>query len=234
MTGRFRTWQVMITATTVATLSLTACGGPSSNGEANKPAAQVFKDAQMATEAEKSVHVTGKVTSSGSTIQLNLTAGTSAGGGTITQNGATLQIVFHQPNVYLMADQASWTKLTGSAATGRLLAGKWLQTTSGNKDFGALTNLVDITMLVGALSPSGNFTKGAVTTVNGTSVVPLVDQGSSHGTLDVAATGQPVFERIMSGGGKNGGVAFSQYGSAAIPPVPAGAINLDQLQQSGG
>jgi hypothetical protein len=112
------------------------------------------------------------------------------------------------------------------------LAGRWLKTTTANQDFADLTNLLDISKLASALTPSGALTKGAPTTFNKVAVVPLHDTGAKGGTLYVAATGKPYMIAVRGGGTEPGTVTFSQYGTAKVPSPPAGAINLSQLQQS--
>lgn len=134
------------------------------------------------------------ITSSGKPVQLDVTAAHGAGGGTISISGATVQIVLHQPNAYIRADAASWGELVNSPAAGRLLAGKWLQTTTADQNFADLAKIVDLTQLAENATPTGTLTKGQLTTFNGTSVVPLTDSGPDSGTLYVAATGKPVIE----------------------------------------
>ncbi|MDQ6782777.1 MAG: hypothetical protein M3063_04915 [Actinomycetota bacterium] len=227
---------MVITGVIVAGLGVAGCGSSStSNGEINKSSDQILKDAQQATAAQPSVHVKGKISSTGTAIQLDLVAAMGNGGGTIGENGANLQVVLHQPNFYVMADEASWTKLTNSRATAQLLAGRWLQTTAANKNFTELGRLVDITKLVDALKPSGALSTGKLTTFNGVSVVPVIDSRSSgNRTVFVAATGKPVIEGVDGGGDHSGSLTFDQYGKGRVPGVPAGAVSLDKLQQAGG
>ena len=221
-------------ALSIAGCALVGCGSSTtSNGEINKSPSQILKDAQAATASEPSAHVSGNIVSSGTPEQLDVTAAHGAGGGTISMSGTTLQLVLHQPNAYVRADAASWNKLTNNPAAGQLLAGKWLQTpTSGQ--FADLAKIADLTELAQNITPTGPLTKGRLTTVNGISVIPLTDSGAKGGTLYVAATGKPVIEVLKSNGTTNSGsVTFDQYGKATVPAVPAGAVSLAQLEQSG-
>ena len=79
--------QVMVVAAAVFAvgLAVVACGGSSSNGEADKSAQQIFKDAQAATGAASSAQVSGTVTSNGTTVQLDVVAGQGSGGGRSTR-----------------------------------------------------------------------------------------------------------------------------------------------------
>jgi hypothetical protein len=211
---------------------LAGCGssGPASNGEAAKPATQVFSDAQKATAAASSVHVVGHITSGGKPISLDFVGGTKRGGGALSSSGWSLQIVLAGQNVYLKGSAASFTTLAGNKAAGQLLGGRWLQTTNANKDFGSFSELFNVSKLVHAInSKSDSIKKGSPTTVDGQSVVTLID-AKEQGKLYVAATGPPYIVEITGGPKEPGTIKFNQYGSAKPPATPTGAINLDQLE----
>jgi hypothetical protein len=210
-----------------------ACGGGShGNGEATKPANQVLSDAEQASAAASSARIGGNRTSSGTQIQRQVVDGHNRGGGTIGVDGATFQIVLDGQEVYLKADAATWTKSINASAA-QLLANRWLKTTTSDQNFSSFAKLLDISQLFTNFKASGTITKEAATKVNGISVVPLKDNGHSGGTLDVASTGVPYIISI-SGGGQNQGILhFDEYGSASVPAVPAGAIDLNSLEQGG-
>ena len=63
--------------------------------------------------------------------------------GSPVPQSTTINVVVVPPNVYLKADQASWTKLAKSAVAGQLFAGKWLQTTTADPNFGSFAMLLD-------------------------------------------------------------------------------------------
>jgi len=218
-----------------AALVASCSGGSSSNGEAAKPPNQVLADAKAATAAASSVHVAGSATSNGTPIKLDLVAAHGRGGGTVSESGATFRVILAGTKVYLRAAAADWDKLTGSSSAGQLFGDKWIQTTTANKDFADLANLVDISKLVDGFTPTGTVTKKPVTKFNGTTVLPLLDSGGNQGTLFVAATGKPVIVGVTNNSAGNAGsIVFNGYGSATAPSPPSGAINLDQLQQSTG
>ena len=121
------------------------------------------------------------------------------------------------------------TKVSGHAAAGQLLGGRWLQTTVGNKDFGSLTAIFNRTNLINGIQPHGPLRKGSVTTVNGQSVIGLTDT-TRQGTLYIATTGRPYMIKLVGGPGEPGTITFDQYGSAKRPAVPSGAVNLSQLE----
>ena len=210
-----------------------ACGSSSSaNGEAAKPGATIFSDAQLATEAAPSVHITGDLTSGSEHIVLDITATQPRSGGSISENGATVDVVRAGQNLYLKGSAAALATLSGSKSAGQLLGDRWLQTTTANKDFSDLGQLFDLRQLVQQLKPTGTVRKGRTTTVDGQSAIGLVDS-ADDGTLYVATSGQPYVLEIVGGAGEKGTLSFAQYGAAHAPAVPAGAVNLDQLEQGG-
>jgi hypothetical protein len=212
-------------------LPASATSRSASNGEATKSPTTILADAKAATGATTTVRISGTVTSSGKQTSLNIVSAQGSGGGTITTGGATFNIVVVPPNVYLKAEKASWTKLAGSAATGQLLANKWLQTTTADQDFGSFAKLLDAGKLTQQITATGTVTKGGVSTFHGKQAVPLK---SKKGTLYVAATGTPYILGIVGNGAKDGGqLLFTQYGSATVPSAPTDAISLSQLEQTG-
>ena len=203
----------------------------SSNGEATKTPTTILADAKAATGASTAVAISGTVVNGGKRTSLNIVSAHGAGGGTITTGGATINVVVSPPNVYLKADKASWAKLTGSAAAGQLFAGKWLQTTTADQNFGSLAGLLDTTTLTQSITAAGTVTKGAVTTFRGRKAVPL--KGGNNGTLYVAATGSPYILGLVGTGPKKGSqVLFTQYGTAKVPSAPSNSVSLSQLQQT--
>jgi hypothetical protein len=220
-------WAVMGTG---ALVGITACGGSgSSNGEAAKSPTQILTDAQAATSAASSVHITGQATSSGKQVTLDVADGQGKGGGTVGISGSDLQLVLAQPNLYLKADQAAWQALSSNSGAAAVLANKWIQTTTSSSDFSDLGNLLDISKLPGQFSPKGTPTKGKTTTFNGQSAITLIDS-SGGGTLYVADKGKPYILGVTGGQDSPGTLTFGQYNSATIPAAPAGAVSLSQLE----
>ena len=196
----------------------------------SKSGAQIFADAQKATAAAASVHIAGTVTSGSDTVTLDIVATPARSGGSITEDGATIDVVSAESDVYLKGSAAAMAKLSGDAAAGQLIGGRGLQTTSANKDFGGLDQLFNLNDLVHQLKPSGAVRKGPTTTVAGRPAITLIDTGD-NGTLLVATTGPPYMLELRGSSGERGSISFDQYGSAHPPAVPSGAINLDQLEK---
>lgn len=206
-----------------------ASGAVSSGAEATKTADQIVADAQHAFSGVSTVHIVGSVKSGGSNVQLDVVADHGRGGGTITANGLTFQTILDSQELYLKGDRATWTK-AANASVANLLADKWIKTTIDNQQFGEFKSLLDVSQFASNFSPSGSLSKGSVTRFDGVEVVPVVDHSSDGGTMYVANSGSPYIVALVAPGGNNqGSLHLSQYGTAAIPSVPSGAIDLNQL-----
>lgn len=205
-----------------------ACGGAASNGEEAKSATQVLADAKAAMGRASSFHVSGRFSQQGSAISVDLNLSPQRGGGTVTVSGATLNVVVAGGTIYLKADQRSWQKLTNSTSEAQLLAGRWIKAPTSSPDFSELASVADEKQLLGGITPEGSMTKRPGTTDwNGQPTVVLAD--STGSTIYVAATGPPyiLYARNTSKSqGGQGSVTVDQYGSAAVPAVPTGAISL--------
>ncbi len=225
---------LVVVAVLIAVVSGACGGGSSSNGEEKKTASQVLADAKAATLKVSSFHMTGQTVDNGKATALDMTLSPTRGGGSVTNDGATIQLVVGGGEVYMKADAASWQKLGGSsmsAAAAQLVADKWVKAPATNPDFRGLANIGDLkSFLDEGFKPEGQVSKQGVTTVDGKRVVPLVD--STGSTLYIAATGQPYAVKIVNTAKSSGGagtVTFDHYGSAAIPAIPTGAVDLNAL-----
>ncbi|MCL2395459.1 MAG: hypothetical protein FWC87_12320 [Acidimicrobiaceae bacterium] len=206
----------------------------SANGEAGKTALAILADAKHATEKARTAEVVGSIHHYGSNLSLDIAVGHGQGGGIVSDSGASFDIVLHKPKVYLKAPKATWTKFAG-AAVGGLLANRWLQTTTANKDFTDIAQVVDIVKLTNELlTPSGKVVKKGTTTFHGQPAIALTDSGPNGGTLYVAGRGAPYVLGAVGGKRAPGHLTFSDYGSAKVPPAPKNAINLDALEAGAG
>jgi hypothetical protein len=205
----------------------------SDNGEAAKPAKTIVADAIAATKTASSARISGSFVDGTQHISLDVVSGNDgAGGGKMTTNGETFTIVVAPPNLYLKADAKTWDKVANNKAAGEIFAGKWLETTTANTDFGSAAQLFDLGALADKLGqPTGNISKGKTTSYHGESAIPIQDK---TGTLYVAATGQPYILGLVGTGNHRGELRISAYNTAKSPAQPANALNLDQLENQAG
>jgi hypothetical protein len=205
-----------------------SAGGQATNGEQNKPAAQVLADAKTAMAQASSFHVSGTANAQGTPESVNLLLSPSRGGGTVTISGATLDLVVSGGFVYIKANATSWQALLSNASESQLLADKWIKSPVSNPNFSDLASFGDVTKLLNGMKPEGSVSKRPGTTsVNGKKAVALVD--STGSVLCIADVGPAYMLSINDTAKSSGGagtVTFDEFGTAVVPSVPSGAIAL--------
>jgi hypothetical protein len=230
---RMLTWVAVVSI--VGTLGATSAGAVAPIAdEADKSARRILADASRALRRADSVAIAGTVSRGTEQISLDIVVTHGSGGGTITAEGMTFQIITAPPDVYLKANAATWAQASGgNEIVAQLLADNWLKTTTDDEDFAEDLRLFDITYWAKqAMQPTGTLTKGSVTNFQGQAAIPLEDEdGPKSGTLYVAATGRPYPLAIVGTGAQQGQVTFSDYGSASVPPPPTDAIDLSEFEQ---
>jgi hypothetical protein len=172
------------------------------------------------------VHAKGTVRSGGTPYVLDLRMVRSIGAvGSVAEKGTSLGVVRIKNTAYVRLDPASWRAVTGSAATARQFAGKYLKVTSSNSQaFKPFLTLTDVDQVFDTLlAPTGTVTKGAVTTVGGRRVVDLKIDGGRTGDVYVALDGPPYPVRLAYGGGQQ--VDLDSFGQKVqLSPPPASKV----------
>ena len=212
-------------------LALAACGssGSSSNAEASKSASQILTDAVNAAQGASSVRVSGSISDSGAPVAVDLKLVNGKGGsGSMTIQGAPVQIVDVNNTLYMNGSDAFWSKVGGGSAVVALLHGKWLKApATGN--FSSLASLTSIhTLFSQLLTSHGTLKKGATSTINGQSAVAITDSAKG-GTIYVATNGKPYPIQLAKSGGGGGKVNFSEYGKSVSLTAPASSIDISKL-----
>ncbi len=176
-----------------------------------------------------SVHVSGKVLSSGQNVALDLNLLNGKGGtGSMSQNGLGFKIVAIGPEVYINGSSAFWTKFGGSASA-QLLSGKWLKAPASGQ-LSSLATLTNVQKLFSQLlSSHGKLAEGKTTTVEGHEVVAVNDT-TNGGTLYVATTGKPYPIEISKTGSSGGQLVFDHFNQPVSLTAPANAIDISKLQ----
>jgi hypothetical protein len=211
----------------LAAVLLAACGGSSGNGESAKKGPQVAADAASALEKAGAAHLVGTGTQDGKPMKLDIHVVGADASGTVTMNGAQLDMVNVGGKFYIRASGDFWTQNGVPAAAVSLLDGKWVIVPG---DAASQFSQFSLKGLADELRhPSDGTIKDAVhtDTVDGTKVVVVTESNGS--TLDVAATGTPYPLRIVDRGSQSDTITASDFGKKTAITAPSGALDLSQL-----
>ena len=215
----------------LATVALAACGGSGSsgNGESSKSANQILSDAVNAAQGAASVRVSGSISDSGQAVAVDLKLVNGKGGvGSMTIQGAPVQIIDINNTLYMNGSDAFWSKVGGGSAIVSLLHGKWLKAPATGS-YSSLANLTSMHTLFGQLLNShGTLTKASSKSVNGQDAVGVTDTAKS-GTIYVATSGKPYPLQLSKAGSGGGTVNFTEYGKSVALAAPAKSIDISQL-----
>ncbi|MBW8481917.1 hypothetical protein [Actinomadura parmotrematis] len=172
---------------------------PATNGIDRLPADQILERARKAMLATGSVHIRGRLKDGKDPVyEMDLrVAGSRASAGSLTEPpGKTLQLIRIRDTVYIKANKKFLTAEAGADAA-RVLAGKYMKTTSSSKDFADIAALTSLPKIIGELlKPDGAVSKGRLERVNGRLSLPLTD--GTGGKLYVSAEGEPYLVRLDS------------------------------------
>ena len=194
-----------------------------SAGLAAASADEILAQARQALLKAGSVHVKGTVRSADVPYKLDLRMVRKVGAtGSVAEQGTSLGVVRIKDVAYVQLDQASWRAVTGSTATARQFAGKYLKVTASNGDaFKPFLTLTDVDQVFDTLLvPTGSVTKGAVTTIGGRKVIDLRIDGGRTGDVYVALDGQPYPLRLSYGRGTGQQVNLDGFGRKVTLTAP--------------
>jgi hypothetical protein len=190
---------------------------------------EVARKAVADLKAASSVHVSGSLTDSGTTVILNLTAGKTACAGTMSLSGSgSFQIMQAGNTVWVKPDKQFWKTNGGSdPAVLSVLEGKYLKTTMTDANFKSLADLcrpAKLAALFGAIANgTSGLVKGQTTVISGDPALRLLDTGDS-GSLDVSDSATPKLLRLDAG--RNQQLDFTAYGVPARVTVPPASETL--------
>lgn len=225
-------------AVLLAAVVLAGCGGSKqaaptepANGEASKPAAQVFADARAAATNASTARVSGRIGPLGSEATLNLSMVRGKGAtGSLSTKGLPFDVVRIGDTLYIRGSDAFWQHFAGRQIA-QLVHGRWLK---GSATRGRLEPFASITSLgaifAGIGSHHGALVNDGTTTYNGQRVIAVraTNDGSK---LYVAATGRPYPVALLAGkGGRFGKVTFGDWNKHVSLSAPSGAIDLSNLR----
>lgn len=215
----------------LAAVLLTACGGSSGNGEADKKGPQVAADAANALQKAGAVHLTGSGVMNGNHVTADLHLQGEDATGAIEQGSDQLKIVETGGKLYMQASSGFWQQSGVPASAAGALGGRWVIVPTE-----AAGEVVPFTMksLTDSLRhPTDAKIEDAVHTgtLHGKKVVVVTQTDGS--TLDVAATGTPYPLRTVDKGSDAGTFDASDFGKKVSVTAPSGALDLSKLATGG-
>lgn len=188
----------------------------------------LYLDARTVMLRVADFHVEGRLQDGTTNLGLDLDVSQEGGGGTIDLHGASLHIVTTTSRAYVMADQASWQKLSVPAATAEIVANRWIRVGAADHNLTPFTWLAVSTQLVdGLLAQNGylGFSHApAPVSWRGHSATVL---GSPGRSLYVASTGLPYVLALRAASGPDSGeLNFSGFGTTPPPTPPVKSLTV--------
>lgn len=207
---------------------------PASNGVADLTPDEIVDKAAAALDAAKSYRMQGDINDEGQTMTLDFKVAGEDVLGSISMQGAKVELLSAAGQFYIRPDAAFWKQNAGDGAENiaKLMAGRWAKLSPKDEDFKGFFQLADPHQL---LKPDGTLTKGQTKDVNGVSAIGLVDGSADGGTLYVATTGEP-YPLLLEGPKGEGQISFSDFGATFADvkaPAPNEVVDLDKLLQGG-
>ncbi len=187
-----------------------------------------------ALKAATSVHVSGKITDSGDTVQLDVHYAASGGSGYVVESGQRIDLIGTATELYFKAAPAFWQQQLGNDPNANailaLMANKWVKVPPTNSDYADVASLVDKDKFADELlgSPDGPLAKTDGKTIGGIETVGLKDT-SEGSVLYIAKSGPPLpIELVGSSGADGGDVTFTDYNQpfTVQAPPPAQVFDL--------
>lgn len=211
-------------------------GGGGGNGLQAKSARAIIRAARAASESAKSVHVSGSLDQSGTTIALDLkmVAGVGASGW-MSDAGKHFSLVLDHSTLYISGGPSFW-RAFGNASVAKLLQGKWLKTPATG-DYASIAKFASLRQFFRQIfsETSGPVTKASARTINGQRTIGVRDTKKT-GVLYVATSGKPYPVEIdgatSSKSGTTGKLDFSGFDAPVEIRAPKRSIPVTRLQRA--
>jgi hypothetical protein len=216
------TRRALLLLATLAGAGLVACGSDEGESLTSLTADEIFEKTKAAVSAAKSVHAAGYTINRGTTVTLDLQVSESGSTGTLIAEGSTLEMLFVGEAFFMKTGKESWTALTGNAAAGEMLGGRYVRVPA-TEEFADLREFVDWDVFVDEEVMQEGFTaKGETKAINGEEAIALSDTQSGW-TLWIPVEGEPLPLQVVDVGGNT--IEFRDWGK----PVTAETPPADQV-----
>ncbi|MDQ6687144.1 MAG: hypothetical protein M3Z50_05965 [Actinomycetota bacterium] len=211
----------------VALAVTSGCGGAKNDrGLSKLSAQQLLHKSRAYVGGDNAVRAKGTVSSTGTKLGLDLNFSGSDSLGTITINGADMDIERLGGTVYFKGSDSFWKAQAGAQAQQiiTVINGRWIKADPSAAQLKGLLNLASRKFVTDqVLSPNGTVKKGAPKTVNGVDCLTL---STKDGSLYVDKQDAKPVELVGGSGGSSGKVDFT-YTSVTKPSAPAAKDVID-------
>jgi hypothetical protein len=221
----------MLSALALGGAVLVGCGGGGGGGGGGDDlsglsTSKLLAKAVAQVKAAKYVRISGKINDQGQDTGLDLSYVGKDSRGTITLEGATVELETVGGKTWFKPSDAFWNKQMGAKSAAqviKLVNGRWIVAAAGNQSYAQLIELASRDLITKEiLDPDSKVTKGKVTKVDGVEVIPLK---TTDGTLYLdKETARPV--QIVGSGSSKGTANFS-YDKIDAPTAPAAKDQVD-------
>jgi hypothetical protein len=212
-----------------AVVLVTACG---SSASSEPTPSDLQASMRSAVSSANSVHFDGQLTSNG--VPVGVDMGVNRAGalsGTITQNGARLQVLGVNAKVYIKATPEFLKQVGAPSSACSVVCGRWIQLPP--QQASQITSQLSLRNLTGAVNSAQlpKFTESGSTTVNGQPA--WVMRSANGASVDVSQASPHFPLQAHAGGGQNDVITFSQWNSVPHPTAPPAnqVISLNGLQK---
>ena len=215
--------------------SSAAAGGASASASstpdplASLSASEIAAKAIVNLEAASSLTMDGSLLISGQpfTVTLGIKRGEGCAGSIDLDNKGNIKLIMIGKTVYINPDDAYWEAYAGSKADAAIkwANGRYIKTTTSGSMAG-VTQLCDLSQILGSVKPSETMTKGKPTMLDGIKVLQIT-QGS-EGWLWVSDTAKPELVGLESPEGADSSIAgvlsFSPDAPVTLTAPPASDV----------
>lgn len=226
------TIRAVLTLTAVAGTCLAGagCGSSSTDPLANMSAKQVAAKAIGDLKSAPRFTVAGAGPSDGSTVSIDLGIkdGKDCTGTVADGSQGSVAIIVIGSTVWMKPDATFWQTQGGSegSAIGKLLAGKYLQTTTSVSGASSIADICNVNSLTSQMSIPTDVAKGTVTTVSGQEALELTDKAKDS-TMYVTDTAAPQILKVVSTQKGNSGQFTITYGVPTTVTAPPASSTVN-------
>lgn len=223
---------IVIVLAAVVPVLLSACGGSSPHGLADKDPQAIVAAATRAIDGVRSVRISGAVNVASPKdeirFDLHLLNGRGATG-SLSEHGFVLHLVTLGDTAYIKGTPAFWLQFGGTNVAAQL-HGRWLRAPADHGAFAAFASLTHASALIARLlAGHGALSRGTTSTIGGRRVVAVHD-ASRQGTLYVATTGPAYPIRIENRSSDGGRIDFGGFDAPVRVRAPAHSVSIFSLQ----